>query len=242
MRKILPILFFLIPFGPAIAQKIHVNGLIKEDYKRTPLPGATIQVKHSQTTSVSDPDGRFRMYANVGDTLEVKFLGFTSQSFLAPADESDVLILLKEDFTHLEEVEVTGALGILRSAKEMGSSATLISTDKLNEGKAINPIFGLSSKVAGLRVNMYDSKVDPATQIVLRGNRSLQRTTGIDGRNPNEPIYVVDGNPMPNINRLNPNDIESITVLKGANAAALYGSEGVNGAIMITTKAGKAGK
>jgi TonB-linked SusC/RagA family outer membrane protein len=242
MRKILPLLFCLTLFSPAIAQKIHVNGIIKDDYKREPLPGATIQVKHNQTTSVSDVDGRFRMYANAGDTLEVRFLGFNAQSFVAPADESEVVILLKEDFTNLAEVEVTGALGIQRSAKEMGSSATLISTDKLNEGKAINPIFGLSSKVAGLRINMYDSKVDPSTQILLRGNRSLQRTTGIDGRNPNEPIYVVDGNPMPNINRLNPNDIESITVLKGANAAALYGSEGVNGAIMITTKSGKAGK
>lgn len=242
MRKLLPLLFFLILFEGAYAQRVHVNGLVKDDYKRAPLPGASIQVKNSAATGVSDNEGKFRMYANAGDTLEVRFLGFVTQSFIAPANESPVEILLKEDFTNLTEVEVTGALGIARSAKEMGSSATIVSSEKLNEGKTVNPIFGLSSKVAGLRINMYDSKVDPATQVVLRGNRSLQRTTGIDGRNPNEPIYVVDGNPMPNINRLNPNDIESITVLKGANAAALYGSEGVNGAIMITTKSGKTGR
>src|SRR5690606_25900267 len=94
---------------------------------------------------------------------------------------------------------------------------------------------GLTSKVAGLRINMYDSKVDPQIQIVMRGTRSLNRQA-------NAPIYVVDGIPVPDINRLNPNDIESITVLKGANAAALYGSEGVHGALMITSKRATAGK
>ena len=241
MKKFLPLLFFLALFQNAWAQNIHVNGLIRDNYTSQALPGATIQIKGSQVTAVSDENGRFRMYANVGDSLEVRFLGFVTQSFRAPADEAVMEIWLKEDFTSLTEVEVTGALGIPRSSKEMGSSATVVTSEKLNEGKVVNPIFGLSAKVAGLRINMYDSKVDPATQVVLRGNRSLQRTTGIDGRNPNEPIYVVDGNPTPNINRLNPNDIETITVLKGANAAALYGSEGVNGAIMITTKSGKSG-
>lgn len=136
---------------------------------------------------------------------------------------------------NLHEVVVTGALGIKRSARELGTAAQMVGNEELNQGKTVNPIFGLTSKVAGLRINMYDSKVDPQVAIVMRGSRSLNR-----GKN--EPIYVVDGVPVPNINRLNPNDIESITVLKGANAAALYGSEGVNGALMITTKTGQKGR
>lgn len=242
MKKLLLLTALLWISGEALAQRVHVNGTVKDDYSRQPLPGATIQIQNTEATAVTDKEGKFRMYAEVGDTLEVKFLGFKTATIIALSNEAMQEIFLKEDFTELTEIEVTGALGITRSAKELGSSATVISSDKLNEGKTVNPLFGLSSKVAGLRVNMYDSKVDPAVQIVLRGNRSLQRTTGIDGRNPNEPIYVLDGVPVPDISRLNPNDIESITVLKGANAAALYGSEGVNGAIMITTKQGKKGK
>ncbi len=242
MQKIILVLTLCFLAVVAEAQRVHVNGKIFEEYTGDLLPGATIRVKGTASTAVSDAQGEFRMYANLGDTLVVRYLGFISSEFIAPSDESMVEIFLKEDVSHLSEIEVTGALGIPRVARELGSSATVVSADKLNEGKTINPIFGLSGKVAGLRVNMYDSKVDPQSQIVLRGNRSLQRTTGIDGRNPNEPIYVLDGVPVPNINRLNPNDIESITVLKGANAAALYGSEGVNGAIMVTTKSGARGK
>lgn len=135
----------------------------------------------------------------------------------------------------LNEVVVTGALGIKRSSRELGAAAQLVGNEELNQGKVVNPIFGLTSKVAGLRINMYDSKVDPQVMIVMRGSRSLNR-----GKN--QPIYVVDGVPVPDISRLNPNDIENITVLKGANAAALYGSEGVNGALMITTKGGQKGR
>ncbi|MCH7409772.1 SusC/RagA family TonB-linked outer membrane protein [Belliella sp. DSM 111904] len=224
------------------AQRIHVNGQVFDSYSRQSLPGATIQVKGSAATSVADADGKFRMYAEIGDILLVRYIGFVEQEIEASEDEQQVSIYLKENLTELSEVQVTAALGFSRSAKELGSSAQIVDADELNQGKTVNPLFGLSSKVAGLRINMYDSKVDPAAQVVLRGNRSLQRSSGIDGRNPNEPIYVVDGVPIPDISRLNPNDIESITVLKGANAAALYGSEGVNGALMITTKKGRKGE
>ncbi len=241
-RKYILLLLLGLLALPSMAQKFHVNGVVKDAYTREPLPGATIQIKNNPTTSVTDLQGQFRMYANPGDILIIRFLGYIHTELRAPADEQPITILLQEDVNQLAEVEVTGALGFSRSSKELGSSAQVIDSDYLNQGKTVNPVFGLTSKVAGLRINLYDSKVDPAAQIVLRGTRSLQRGTGIDGRTNNEPIYVVDGVPIPNINRLNPNDIESITVLKGANAAALYGSEGVNGAIMITTKRGQAGQ
>ncbi|MCH7413494.1 SusC/RagA family TonB-linked outer membrane protein [Belliella sp. R4-6] len=240
--KLVTLLILMLISNEILAQRIHVNGQVLDSYSRESLPGATIQVKDSPATAVTDAEGRFRMYAEVGDILLIKFVGFKSQEILASEDEQNVTIYLKENITELSQVEVTAALGFSRPAKELGSSAQIVDSENLNQGKTVNPLFGLSSKVAGLRINMYDSKVDPAAQVVLRGNRSLQRSSGIDGRNPNEPIYVVDGVPIPDISRLNPNDIESITVLKGANAAALYGSEGVNGALMITTKRGRKGE
>ncbi|WP_343700055.1 SusC/RagA family TonB-linked outer membrane protein [Chitinophaga sp.] len=154
-----------------------------------------------------------------------------AQAQQGPSNNTDTLSSIR----NLNEVVVTGALGIKRSARELGAAAQLVSNEELNQGKVVNPVFGLASKVAGLRINMYDSKVDPQVKIVMRGSRSLNR-----GKN--DPIYVVDGVPVPDISRLNPNDIESITVLKGANAAALYGSEGVNGALMITTRSGQKGR
>src|SRR5690554_4433819 len=224
--------FFALCFATTLyAQKIHVNGIITENSTGLPLPGATIQIKGTPTTAVSDRNGSFRMYATPGDELEIRFMGFIPKTVTAPDDERVLEIYLDEDTRLLSEVVVTGALGIRRAAKEIGGGAQVVDNESLNQARTINPITGLTSKVAGLRINMYDSKVDPQIQIVMRGSRSLNRRA-------NAPIYVVDGVPLPDISRLNPNDIESITVLKGANAAALYGSEGVNGALMITTKTG----
>ena len=232
-----PLLFLLLMCFISLnlyGQRIHVNGIVTENATGLPLPGATIQIKGTPTTAVTDRNGSFRMYATPGDELEVKFVGFLTKTVTAPADESTLYINMDEDVRLLNEVVVTGALGIRRAARELGGGAQVVDNENLNQGKTINPITGLTSKVAGLRINMYDSKVDPQIQIVMRGTRSLNRQA-------NAPIYVLDGVPVPDINRLNPNDIESITVLKGANAAALYGSEGVNGALMITTKKGIAG-
>ena len=230
------LLFLLLTFLTInlYGQRVHVNGIITENSTGLPLPGATVQIVGTPTTAVTDRNGGFRMYATPGDELEIKFVGFLTKTVVAPADESVLYITMDEDVRLLNEVVVTGALGIRRAARELGGGAQVIDNENLNQGKTVNPITGLTSKVAGLRINMYDSKVDPQIQIVMRGTRSLNRQA-------NAPIYVLDGVPVPDINRLNPNDIESITVLKGANAAALYGSEGVNGALMITTKKGTAG-
>jgi len=234
MQRVLLFILTLFLSSSLYAQKVHVNGIITENSTGLPLPGATIQIKNTPETSVTDRNGSFRMYAVPGDELEIKFVGFVTKTVIAPADESILHISLDEDVRLLSEVVVTGALGIRRAARELGGGAQVVDSDNLNQGKTVNPITGLTSKVAGLRINMYDSKVDPQVQVVMRGTRSLNRQA-------NAPIYVVDGVPVPDISRLNPNDIESITVLKGANAAALYGSEGVNGALMISTKKGSAG-
>lgn len=225
-----------------MAQSIPFRGTVLEETTGAPLAGATIQVKGKENRTVADDKGSFQINANSGDILVISFAGFLSREVSVRPNRAMLVIDLSRTTEQLSEVVVTGALGIKRTAKEVGAGAQVVSNKELNQGRTINPLFGLTSKVSGLRINSYDSKVDPQVQITLRGTRSLSRTAGIDGRNPNAPLYVVDGIPVPDIARLNPNDIEDITVLKGANAAALYGSEGVNGALMITTKQGKKGR
>ncbi|RAJ97686.1 TonB-linked SusC/RagA family outer membrane protein [Larkinella arboricola] len=212
-----------------------IRGKVIEQTTGAPLPGTNITIKGTSQGTTSDQKGEFSIRANPGQVLVFSFISYEAQEVTVTANTRTLDIALKEDQKQLSEVVVTGALGIKRAAREFGGGAQVVSNESLNQGKTVNPLVGLTSKVAGLRINMYDSKVDPQIQITMRGSRSLNRAK-------NAPIYVVDGIPVPEITRLNPNDIESITVLKGANAAALYGSEGVNGALMITTKSGSRGR
>ncbi len=217
------------------AQQVALTGRVTDKPTDTALPGVTVRIKENNKTTTTNADGVFTLAAEAGQVLVFSYVGYASQEIPISAGANPLEVALQAGSTQLSEVVVTGALGIERPARELGGGAQIIGNENLNQGRTINPILGLTSKVAGLRINMYDSKVDPQVQITLRGTRSLNRAK-------NEPIYVVDGVPIPSIGRLNPNDIESVTVLKGANAAALYGSEGVNGAIMITTKTGERGR
>src|SRR5690606_28383111 len=215
-RKLIPaIVIFLVFSVGAFAETIVVNlkGTIYERETGQPLAGVNVSVKETNARTVSDANGAYSISAEAGQTLVFEYVGLVTREVVVTVNKSNIDIELSVDNRQLTEVTITGALGIKRSARELGASAQLVDNETLNQGKTINPLFGLTSKVAGLRINMYDSKVDPAVQITLRGTRSLQRTAGIDGRNPNAPLYVVDGIPVPDIGRINPNDIESITVL-----------------------------
>ncbi len=234
LRNFTPFIFLLLSIQLVSAQAFRIEGKIAEKETGLPLPGATIQAKESSQATITDRNGHFSLSVSPGDLIEIKFLGFRSKELMVDESSSFLDIHLEEDRQLIYEVVVTGALGIRRASRELGVGTQVVDNDYLTQGKQVNPLTALTSKVAGLRVNMYDSKVDPEIRIIMRGSRSLNRQA-------NAPIYVVDGVPVPDINRLNPNDIESITVLKGANAAALYGSDGVNGALMITTKQGSGG-
>ncbi|MCX2584986.1 SusC/RagA family TonB-linked outer membrane protein [Pedobacter sp. MR22-3] len=235
MKKSLLIFFCAMMFSWHLkAQKITITGKVTDTEQR-PLVGASIFVAGQNESVYTDQLGGFAIQANSGDQLSVAYVGFKRQTIILSGSTGMLHITLESEENQLADLVVTGALGIKRSARELGTSTQTIKDDYLNQGKTINPLNGLTSKVSGLRVNMFDSKVDPQIQIVMRGSRSLNRTK-------NEPIYVLDGVPVPSIGRINPNDIEEITVLKGANAAALYGSEGVNGAIMISTRQGAKGR
>lgn len=233
-------LFFTSQFYEEVVAQTNftIEGRILDLKTEEPISGVSIRVKESIKSSsvMTGSQGSFRIRLHQGQTLVISHLNYTPQEIQVRSGQSNLVIRLAEDPHMLSEVNVTGALGIKRQARELGTSAQSVDNQELNLGKVVNPLLALSSKVAGLRINATDlttGKTDPGIQIRLRGTRSLNRSK-------NDPIYVVDGVPLPDITRINPNDIQDITVLKGANAAALYGSEGVNGAIMITTKSGRA--
>jgi len=218
-------------------QHIVIKGKVLDSETGVALEGATITILENTRSgsAISGSQGGFLLNAHLGQTLQVKMIGHHSYSQVLKVGDDNLIIRLERNINAISEVFVTGALGIKRSSRELGTSAQSVDNEALNLGKAVNPLLALSSKVAGLRINATDltsGKTDPGIQIRMRGTRSLNRSK-------NDPIYVVDGVPLPDITRVNPNDIADITVLKGANAAALYGSEGVNGAIMITTKSGR---
>src|SRR5688572_29615590 len=133
MKQLLFLVILIFSTFWGFSQNVHVNGEITEKDSGLPIPGATIQVKGSQSTAVSDRNGRFRMYAEPGDALEIKFVGFITQTVIAPEDEHLLEIKLEEDVRLLSEVVVTGALGIRRAAKEVGGGAQVISNEQLNQ-------------------------------------------------------------------------------------------------------------
>ena len=209
---------------------LSLTGVVISEEDGKPVSYVTVNIKGTNRHTLTDDNGKFVIPGTIGDTIFVSSLGYSP--VLIAADNHNLSVKIKPSTFVLKELKVVAtALGIKRAPKELGSSTEVIMSDELTQGSPLNPLTGLTGKVAGLRINMYDSKVDPNFQITMRGSRSI---TGN-----NAPLYVVDGVPVPEISRLNPGDIESITILKGANAAALYGSEGVNGALIIVTKSGE---
>ena len=239
----------LISFGVS-AQAFQVSGKVS-DSNGNPLPGVNVVIKNTTTGTSTGVNGEYSLNAPSGNaTLTFSFIGFTSQD-IAIGGRSTINVTMAEDVTALSEIVVT-ALGIEREAKTLTYSAQQVSGKQLNEVRDANFVNTLSGKVAGLVVTQGSSGPGSATRVVLRGNRSI---TGN-----NNALFVVDGVPIDNTVRgqvgsdfggynrsdgaanINPDDIESMTVLKGAAAAALYGSRAANGVIMVTTKKGSSGK
>ncbi|MDJ1501903.1 SusC/RagA family TonB-linked outer membrane protein [Xanthocytophaga agilis] len=232
MKKILLVcLKFLLCAGYLFAQDRVITGKVTDSGDHTPLPGVNILIKGTNRGTSTDSNGKFQLSVpNETQTLVFSFIGFVTKE-VSIGNNSAIDVALDSDVHSLQEV-VIGALGIQRQSKELGYSVGKVKSDELNQAKALNAATALSGKVAGLQVNTINNGVNPSTRIVLRGNRSLVGD--------NQALVVIDGVQVPQdaINYLNPNDIESINVLKGANAAALYGSSASNGALIITTKRG----
>jgi TonB-linked SusC/RagA family outer membrane protein len=207
---------------------------IVTDNNGQPIQGVSVVVKSSAAGTQSDANGSFSINAHRGDTLVFSFVGYITRQ-VTVGSAASMVIGLDEDKKQLGEVVVT-ALGIQRQSKELGYSTAKVTSATLNEAKPTNLVTGLSGKVSGLQINVDDNSMDPTTRIVLRGNRSFLGN--------NQALLIVDGVEvdLSYINYINPNDVDNVTVLKGANAAALYGSDASNGVLIITTKKGIKGK
>ena len=251
MNKFLIIAFALLCTSWAVnAQNITIKGQVLDNLKE-PVPMANISQVGTTNGTISDIDGNYTISVPVGTTLEFSFIGFKSERRTVEKGMTVLNVTLQEDSQVLDAVVVT-ALGIKRQEKALSYNAQSIKQDELTKVKDANFINSLNGKVAGVNIQSSSSGVGGATKVVMRGTKSIEGS--------NNALYVIDGVPMYNatntegtgryasrgttegIADLNPDDIESMKVLTGASAAALYGSSAANGAILITTKKGKEGK
>lgn len=197
-----------------------------------PLIGATVRVQGANRGALTDENGRYQIEAEPGQTLSFSYLGFITQSILV-GSQTTIDVKMEPADAQLDDVVIT-ALGIQRETKALTYSAQNVNTKEISEARALNVVNSLSGKVAGLSISPSGAGVGAPSRVILRGNRSINGNS--------QPLYVVDGVPIiGDITNVNPDDIASITVLKGPNAAALYGNRANNGAIVITTKTGTAG-
>lgn len=220
------------------------------DAKGEPLIGVSVLVKGTSNGTITDMDGNFKIQAAQGDVLEVSYIGYASQA-ITLANATPLKITLGEDTQVLDEVVVT-ALGIKRSEKALSYNVQQVKGDDLTAVKDANFMNSLNGKVAGVNIQRSASGVGGGTRVVMRGNKSIAGQNNV--------LYVVDGIPIGNkadrsgdgtgfggatsgegIANFNPDDIESLSVLTGPSAAALYGANAANGVILINTKKGAEG-
>jgi TonB-linked SusC/RagA family outer membrane protein len=244
-----------IAWGDASAQVRSVSGKVTAVDDGSPLPGVNVVIKGTTTGTVTDSDGNYTIEAPAsGGVLVFSFIGLQTQEIEIGA-RTRIDLQMTQDITELSEVVVT-SMNIANEKKALGYSVESVSGNKVQQVSEPDPLRALSGKVPGVNIIASSGAPGSSTRITIRGNSSLL--------NNNQPLFVVDGVPYNNdyvttegtntntggltaggafssrISDLDPNDIKSITVLKGANAAALYGSRAANGVIVITTKSGSA--
>ena len=246
-------LCLLIGIGLATAQTREITGSVISAEDDQPVIGASVIVKGTTTGTVTDYDGKFSLSVpSAAKTLVISYIGMAAQEVaIAP----NVRVLLKADTQNLDEVVVT-ALGISREKKALGYAVSEVKGDEMLKarGGVSNPINALQGKVAGLQIQGGAGSMGGSSKVIIRGVKSISGN--------NQPLFVIDGVPVEGsdfnstdaargaggydygnlIQDLNPDDIENISVLKGPNASALYGSRATNGVVMITTKKGKKGE
>lgn len=246
--NLLLVFVFLSAF--AFAQQYTITGSVVSCEDQSTLPGVSVIIKGSTTGTITDIDGNFSLNANVSDVLVFSFVGMKSQEIAVNSDDN-LSVSLCSDNVGLDEVVVT-ALGIEKQARGLTYSTQKVDGSELNTAKDVNMINSIAGKTAGVTITRGSGGIGSSSKVVLRGSKSISGN--------NQVLYVIDGIPMNNamgvqsstlydaydggdaISNLNPDDIESMQVLKGASAAALYGSQAANGVIIITTKKGSKGK
>ncbi len=242
IKLLLACLFLFV--GMAMAQT-KVTGTVVSQENGEPVIGAAVKILGTNQGTVTDVNGKFTISVPAGKKLRVSFVGLETVDVSA---SNGMKIVLKQDAKTLDEVVVT-AMGIKRSAKALGYSATAVDGDKIAAARTNDVMSSLAGKVAGVSISSTSSDPGASNAVIIRGVSSLSGN--------NQPLYVIDGVPLTNAsvssgdqlnngydfgngaNAVNPDDVESMTILKGAAATALYGSRAASGVILITTKSGK---
>lgn len=246
MKKILTLIILLCVGLYGFAQGQVITGKVTEASTGDPIPGANVVIKGTTNGTVTMPDGTYSVEVNNdAKTLVFSFVGFMSQE-VELSGQSEINIALETENLQMDEVVVT-ALGIKREKKALGYAVEEVKGDEVANSGSSNVFTSLQGKGAGISVVNTGGGMTGSSEIVLRGANTLSGSNGA--------LIVVDGVPFSNrsygggdidfgsgIADLNPENIESISVLKGANAAALYGARALNGVVMVTTKKGKEGK
>ena len=226
----------------AFAQK-QITGTVV-DRNGEPLAGVAVMVAGYGVGTVTDHEGAYTLTVRGGDVLQFSFFGMRTES-VSIADKTRIDVTMEDDTLRLDEVVVT-ATGMTRQEKTLGYASTTVRSDELVKGHAADALSGLAGKVAGVQISSSGG-TGTSQKVIVRGYSSFSS---------NSPLYIVDGVPMSNstmgvqdlnnaidfgsqASDINPEDIESVTILKGASATALYGSRAGNGAIIITTKKGQ---
>ena len=241
----------IVPQEKKEAEQASVKRIVGQvlDEQGEPLIGVNVLVEGTSIGAITDMDGNFSLEAPVGSTLSISYVGYTPKT-LKVGGANKYSVQLTSDTKLLNEVVVT-ALGIKREQKALSYNVQQVKSDELTQIKDANFVNSLNGKVAGVTINTSSSGVGGASRVVMRGTKSIEQSSNA--------LYVIDGIPMYNfggggdtefgskgateaIADINPEDIESISVLTGAAAAAMYGSNAANGAIVITTKKGHVGK
>lgn len=239
----------------ALAQSKTIKGTVKDAKTNETLPGTTVLEEGTTNATATDMNGAFTItVAGEGKKLVISAVGYTTK--IVPADKDVIDVTLSSDVTNLTEMVVT-ANAIPREKRSLGYSTTQVNSSDLTQGQNTSPLAALQGKVSGVNITSGTGAVGSSTRVVLRGGTSFNGN--------NQPLIVIDGIPIDNTssrngnsqgltanddlnnqvdygnraNDINPDDIESVTILKGPGAAALYGSRASNGAILYTTKSGK---
>jgi TonB-linked SusC/RagA family outer membrane protein len=223
-RLLMTLIIVLLVCGKLFAQNLPVRGIVL-DNNNQPMPGVSVTIKGSTKGTVTGVEGRYTISVDKGQTLVFKSIGYATQE--AVVSETYISTQLVPDTKTLNEVVVT-ALGVKKEFQKLGYSQSQINGDDLTTARDANPLNSLAGKVAGLQIGASSEFYGTPT-VVLRGSTDI--------------LYVVDGEPVESDTYdFNADDVETYTVLKGPNAAALYGFRGINGAIIITTKKGSKDK
>jgi TonB-dependent SusC/RagA subfamily outer membrane receptor len=256
MKRILLFGFVLLSFlwGQAMAQERTVTGTVTSEEEGTPIPGVNVILKGTSVGTVTDIDGNYSI--NVpgnGGILVFSFIGLATEE-VNIGGQSVIDMVMTADIKQLTEIVVTAA-GIEREARSTGYAVSTIDSDEILKARETNVVNSLQGKVAGVNISSSGGSIGGSSRVLIRGAAALSDDI--------QPLFVVDGVPVFNTNTqsipgdggdtrfandydygntaqdINPDDVESITVLKGSTAAALYGQRARNGAIIVTTKKGK---